>query len=640
MKKKIALIANGWSHEYLRDVGRGIASVGERMNADIFAFVNYCMFSEKAQENRGEFAILSLPEFDDFDGIILFTNTFNTQKEMDCILEKVRKTKTPVVSIEVKIDGVPSVGTDNYYGMYELVKHLFVTHKVKDVLVLGGFADHIENIERLKALKDAAAECKVAIPEGNIICGDWSGEFATAAIQEWTQERSALPEAIICMNDIMALGACDWLKKNGYSVPEDVIVTGYDYTREGQDRRPMLTTVNKRHEQLGIMATRKLLNIINGKGDITLDSLKSNFVCGESCGCMINESALHDKMCRLNMFREDKIDAFDADRHFRHMYQAIRKAETAEQLNFSLSNFMQKEGAWMEGENFALCLHPGFFDAEHGSQAMKVDTYPDEMIAVCSMHQGRSRVVRKVSRSKCFFRAASENQKPGIYLMIPVRSDDKVYGFAILSRNFNLFNDKMTYVWTRHMGQYLEQVRANVKIAALTDRLSRLSITDGLTGVYNRIGCEKLVYPFLEQCRAEDRQAAIIMADVDHMKIINDRNGHEAGDLALCTVAKVLQNFLPSGFMVVRFGGDEFFAAGEWEDSLSVESLRDRLRTGLEEYVKQQNINFNLQVSLGVALMDNTEPFDISAVRHKADMMMYEEKQRHHDNRLVDDIED
>ena len=87
-----------------------------------------------------------------FDGVILFANTFNIAWERKYFTTEIKKHRLPAVSLEYELDGIPSLTTDTYTGMYDITTHLIKEHGVKHVVFVSGFADNKE-----KALAREAA---------------------------------------------------------------------------------------------------------------------------------------------------------------------------------------------------------------------------------------------------------------------------------------------------------------------------------------------------------------------------------------------------------------------------------------------------------------------------------------------------
>lgn len=630
-RKRVALFANGWARECLQEVGYGISRCAEETDTDLFAFINYSVHVSSEEELKGEFNIFLLPDLEDFDGVLLLSNSFNQQRETDYLHREVQRTGVPAISLEYELEGLPYFGSDNYQGMYELARHIILEHGARRIMFIGGIKGHEDSEIRLRALRDAAGESGIQISEEDILYGSWSETVTPVCLDQWKAKKREMPDAVICANDIMAIAVCEWLKEQGYRVPKDIVVTGYDCIERGQKHSPVITSINREWVGLGYRALQALLGRLEGKEIPAREIIKSHPVYGESCGCRRREETDGGGQNPGRAPSVKKIDGVTSDQHFRHMYTSVRKAAAIEDFHDSLSDFIEKEG-FIEGQNFMLCIHPNFFDMEQKEEIFRQPGYSREMDVICSLHDGRREPYQRLSKREAMFRAAERSEKAGSYLFVPVRSDDMNLGFAMLTRDFEVVSDFMLYIWTRHVNQYMEQIFSNVKIEELTRKLRQLSVTDVLTGLYNRMGCEKILYPMMERCQRRGGRGVVMLADVDRMKTINDRYGHAQGDLALQTVAEVLKTGLPEGFLAGRFGGDEFFIVGERDGEVSIEELAKQLSGQLARIVEQRQLEFSLTMSVGGIQLKPGEEFRLNDCIQKADEFMYRVKKEHHRN--------
>jgi diguanylate cyclase (GGDEF)-like protein len=112
------------------------------------------------------------------------------------------------------------------------------------------------------------------------------------------------------------------------------------------------------------------------------------------------------------------------------------------------------------------------------------------------------------------------------------------------------------------LAQLLSRIlHADMKAAEqtrLTERLQTEALTDGLTGLYNRRGWDQLLDSEEERCAVYGYSACIIVVDIDNLKVVNDNQGHLAGDRLLQQIAQVLRQVSRKQDVVARVGGDEF----------------------------------------------------------------------------------
>ncbi len=123
----------------------------------------------------------------------------------------------------------------------------------------------------------------------------------------------------------------------------------------------------------------------------------------------------------------------------------------------------------------------------------------------------------------------------------------------------------------------MEQVRRLDRTVSVP---GELSFHDHLTGVYNRRGCENRLEEDLARVRRGGGSLTLAVLDVDHLKRINDAYGHQAGDVCLRHVARVIEDNIRRGDWLARWGGDEFVVV-LWDANSTVEPILDHITGAL-----------------------------------------------------------
>ena len=158
--------------------------------------------------------------------------------------------------------------------------------------------------------------------------------------------------------------------------------------------------------------------------------------------------------------------------------------------------------------------------------------------------------------------------------------------------------------------------------------LRELSLTDEMTGLYNRRGFMTLAEQQLklEKHRRTARGLAIIFADMDGLKRINDTFGHDLGSEAIVNLGRILRTTVREADIVARWGGDEFIILTIGSDSEHAEILVARIRDALRKFNADTEKKYRLECSIGVEpiTLDGSKTF--AQMIAEADRAMYEDK--------------
>ncbi|WP_038052518.1 sensor domain-containing diguanylate cyclase [Thermotoga sp. Mc24] len=169
-----------------------------------------------------------------------------------------------------------------------------------------------------------------------------------------------------------------------------------------------------------------------------------------------------------------------------------------------------------------------------------------------------------------------------------------------------------------------ELYRKNQQLRNLNEKLERLSVTDELTGLFNRRKMAEELEKEFHLWKRYRRPFSLLMIDIDDFKKINDTYGHLVGDDVLKRVARILVSSLRASDMVARWGGEEFLILCPETKLNEAVSLAERIRTKIEKEVFENGLN--VTVSIGVCEMKDHETID--DLLKEADDNLYLAKQR------------
>ena len=196
--------------------------------------------------------------------------------------------RLPVVVIAGTLDAQAAdvVAADNFSGAAALITHLIADHGRRRLFHVGGPLNSPDAIQRRLALDHAL--------RGNPQCqltGSAQGIFSISSGEQAGEEllarhRTALPDAVVCANDQMAIGVLRTLTAAGVRVPDEVAVTGFDDLYPARLADPPLTTVRQPMRTLGERACARLLDrIAHPSLSPVVQLLPTELVLRSSCGC-------------------------------------------------------------------------------------------------------------------------------------------------------------------------------------------------------------------------------------------------------------------------------------------------------------------------------------------------------------------
>lgn len=173
----------------------------------------------------------------------------------------------------------------------------------------------------------------------------------------------------------------------------------------------------------------------------------------------------------------------------------------------------------------------------------------------------------------------------------------------------------------------LKERRLNQERVQMLDELKKLSITDGLTQLYNSRYFYSQLKGEIERCNRYGHQLSLLLLDIDNFKAYNDTYGHLEGDKILVSLGRIIKSCLRKMDTAYRYGGEEFTIILPDTHGEEAGTVAERLRTAVaaEDFTSGRNPDVTITISIGVTQYRREEK--ISSFVQRADQAMYQSKQ-------------
>ena len=222
------------------------------------------------------------------------------------------------------------------------------------------------------------------------------------------------------------------------------------------------------------------------------------------------------------------------------------------------------------------------------------------------------------------------DEKNNIFFFAPLHYRDKTLGYYVSKNSLSMLDSRFCYDWTKGISNGIIKFSERYACDLLNRKLMELSMHDAMTGLLNRMGYRKLGYQVYIENRRNGYQTAIIFADINSLKMINDNFGHLHGNLAIKTFAEIIQKNYPSDWLAIRYGGDEYLIIGSNTTEENVRQYCESAAQGLKERSKKMKLPYELSASFGYQIIDANTKLTLDEAVRQADELMYQQKVKFH----------
>ena len=647
--KNIAVLVYDLTVEYNIVVTDGITDFfKDKDDVHVIISTTSSPHNERFQYEYQYWTSVELLKSKNIDAAIVITNTYfnainleTLTKALECLLP------IPVISVSnpMALPGnhYTTVSCEDAYD--QIIEHLIKKHnKTKIAFMTAALTLSPESEEREKAFRAAMKKHGLEVNEDWIYDGDFTPKSAYDCFNERFKKGDKLPfEAILCANDYMAAGCVSIFDELGFSIPEDLLIFGFDNAEVATNCTPMLSTISQSVAMTGYKAAALAYDILCGKKVPEKAVIQSFPMFRQSCGCM--PKTMKDKgyfdidgnfveadsvtMAGLQLFSNSINDMAT-------IFHLLTMTDTVPRLHEFFNTVVNNLNVVHIGmlamctydEPIVLSPQDDFEMPDKARLLMLVDN--DAKVQENYYEKGGI----EFSPKEEILPGGLENFARGNYFVLPIFLQSENYGYLVCrfpTNNYPVYTIFLKILVNSFVHSYVFSKKEEEKaiLAEKNQNLNFESKTDELTKLFNRRGFYEYGQQLLDVSVAADQTGSVFFCDLDGLKTINDTYGHEIGDLAIKTEAKVLRATFRDSDLIGRLSGDEFGVVAPGLPPRKIEVIRERFKSINEEFSKAAKLPFILSISIGAVEFD-AEHSDLKELLKAADKELYEEKKIKH----------
>lgn len=764
-RKRVGLLINQVVSDYIAELLHGALRAAEDSQSDIYIFSSALMVKGPEDESEANAirynrnALYSYSTRMGLDAVVVAYDGIkqcNKPEDFERLLGEIEQ--KPCIILETKLPGFRCLRTDQAGTIRSMMEHLILHHGYTRIGCIRGPVGSPDADLRFQIYKGMME--KYGLPSGNdyVETGTFmpdSGELVRNLVR-----RHPDLQAVVCSNDLVAISACDVLRRMGYKPGVDIAVTGVDNIEKSMRVSRPITTVETGIYSLGYEGVHEAIRLLEGLPQQTF-YVPSRLVVRQSCGCRAGMPDFDEAIRRLFPMTEESLPKIArAICDFSHKRAPSEKKETAifenveavlfaewklakgenldeevfghiesisrklNRLHMSANLFLSVYGcaaeilgegigdverklAYQQGRYRAVTYFMRFNErnsreevVDVGKSALEAPSLADAIAHNIDVDKAmlgqiaetlvrmnlsnacillfpdplpvyrkngafqtgeKAAIVLKLVDGKHEFPADPQHlqyrqldglleelypeEAPAAARMVFVlQSEGEQFGLLLCDVGGNNYVE--AYLASHQIGSALKvvqlqrqhyelekQLQSAINTISEKNRiLERITNYDSLTMVYNRRGLLESMKKAMS--RNQGCEGILLFMDINNLKQINDRYGHNAGDYAISSFARILRSVLRGEDIIGRYGGDEFMALlindrtiSESSEREAEQSIRHRIRKAFDAFNDVSGKPFYVEASVGIYFFSITEQVDFDHLFSMADRLLYLDKQ-------------
>lgn len=643
-RKRIAVMVDYLTSEYSEELLAGVSKCCEENDVDLLNLVCGELRHHGKDASYQYVSVTSLVRKNLVDGVIFTSGTQMHNVSLDFFINYVNQFDIPAtVNVSSLLPGIHSVVADGTKSFADLVEYLINNQKSKKILFMGVNSTSAEVVERTKAFYEVIEKCNIS--KENVVQLNARFDYPSAMelLNQYYKENKSFDfDTIIALNDDMAFACIDFCQNIGLSVPNDVVVSGFDDLPRSSFSHLPVTTINQNLRLQGYTAAQMVIDLIDGKDVPYENHIPANVVLRESTNrvfysrTLVNNELFNieldlllqkNKKYSVYEWFVKRNQLYDATKFYTDIEQNMSLAQLKKILNRALPRFDIKKIVIVMYETTVEKSMPfDYFDLP--SKATVLTAYDKDSDYVLDIYDESysfnpqeslvpTELEQYINKDMVCISLFKGTTQYGYMIFNKGTADMTVYDILAKSVS-SLIASVFSYTVAQNEQQKWRERWIKTDLMASTDEL---------TGIKNRryffdIGTTTMT--FAETVRQE---GLVIFCDMDGLKKINDTYGHDVGDNAIKSEAQILVKNFRTNDVVARIAGDEFAIICHGITLVDFNRIKKNIEKDCEKWTLENNAPFKLSISMGAQVYPSPDVgYDLEKLLSLADKTLYEVK--------------
>src|SRR5574344_181358 len=571
------------------------------------------------------------------------------------VQQKTKKESVPIVCISEENSDVCCITADYKKSYRELITHMVKEHKCKVFNIVTGPYNNNASVERLKLCVATLKKFNITVPKKRIYNGTFEDESGYFAMTYFSEKKLLPADCVISLNDNMCLGILQYATDHNIDIPKELKLIGFDDIPRASHTGVTISTLCQNLWPMCKQAVEYAGLLAQGKKVPKKTLVDCLLKYRQSCGCIPLSDYTTDYISdgkkqafQKETYRNLGIEYYALEHDvflMRYLLSNLNAVQTVDRVIYHLKAALP----FLRIKACAVVL----FERKLVFEEKDTFTFPSRATLVMSYEENNSATIEEIREEEridetvCAYKSfvPSEGILPEgtffdrqrLLIIKALYYKNLQFGYVVYEPGEMhpcLYDTLFTQLSTTMNAAILftEKSAAEKKLSVLlknlettNTELTGMSLTDEMTGLYNRRALLSIGQHSIDLALEMKRTGIVAYADMDGLKAINDTFGHDAGDIAIKSMAKILKQVFRGQDVVARLGGDEFVIIATGITTAFMPKIRERLTTAESSWNKETKYPFKLSISMGAVDFDENNHM-LEEMLTQADKVMYEEK--------------